>query len=143
MKAIINAARRQPVVFNLDGRDLEITMSLDAIAEIQERFGDLGTALEKTTETGGIRTLISLLTILINDAVEEHNDTAPADHWEPYTERFIARRFGINDIGALRQLIAAVISGGLPDSNVAGADVPAEMRAILDGEEVPEDEAKN
>jgi hypothetical protein len=144
MKAIINAARRQPVTFQLDGRALEITMSLDAIAEIQDKFGDLGTALEKTSEAGGIRTLISLLAILLNDAVTDHNDAHPGDRWEPYTERQIARRFDLNDIPELRRLLTAVISAGLPDSTVAGADVPDEMRAILDSEAVPEDaDAKN
>ena len=144
MKAIINAAHRAPIIFNLDDRALEISLSLDAITKIQDEFGDLGDALDKAAGAGGMRTLISLITILLNDAVEDHNDACPSERWEPYTERQISRRFGINDIGTLRDLITAVINGGLPDANVAGSDVPDEMRALLETEDVPEDEdAKN
>lgn len=144
MKAIINAAKKQPILFRLDGRELEISMSLAAIAEIQDAYGDLGTALDKTMEKDGIRVLINLLTILLNDAVEEHNELNPAERWEPYTERQISRRFGVNDMGTLRSLIAAVISGGLPEPDVTGAEVPDEMRELLDAVEVEEDpEGKN
>lgn len=141
MKAIINAARKQPVMFRLDGRELEISMSLAAIAEIQDAYGDLGTALDKTMEKDGVRVLINLLTILLNDAVEEHNDAHPADRWEPYTERQISRRFGVTDVGTLRSLIGAVISGGLPEPDVAGAEVPDEMRELLAAVDVEEDPA--
>lgn len=144
MKAIINAARREPVLFNLDGRELEITMSLAAISEIQEAYGDLGAALDKTTEKDGIRVLVNLLTILMNDAVEDHNDAYPADPWPKYTERQISKRFGVNDVNMLRDLIGAVISGGLPEPDVAGAEVPDEMRELLSAVEVEEDpEGKN
>ena len=144
MKAIINAARREPVIFALDGHDLEMSLSLAAIAEIQEKYGELGSALERAAlEKDGVGVLIGLVTIMINDAVETHNEEHPKETpWDTYTERQISRRFGIRDLGTLRKLITAVTTGSLPDADVQG-EVPDELQALLDDADVPEPEEKN
>lgn len=144
MKAIINGARKDPVYFALDGKELPINLSLAAISEIQEKYGDIGSAMERAAlEKEGIGVLIDIVTILLNDAVETHNEEHPQEPaWELYTLRQISRRFGMQDIPILRKLLMAAMTGSLPDANVQG-EVTDELQALLDDADVPEPEEKN
>lgn len=133
MKAMVNETKRRSVIFNFDGHDLELILGLSAIADMQEEFGDL----EKAFADMSINSLIKIATILINDAIEEHNEKfSPA--WQRYSTREVGRLIGFDRAEELRDALFTVMGISLPDAEEEGNELTPEMQRLLEGETVEE-----
>lgn len=143
MKAIpVTTAKKEYVELNLGNRTYKIALTLNAISELQKIYGDLNAVLVKSQS---IESLLEIFKILVNEAVDNHNDDSPDDKWDYVEERYIGRKLNVFNIKNLRGMLLAVFGASLPEKKTEATDetvVSAEMQELLD--EIPEDDdAKN
>ena len=102
------------VEFEFCGRKYPLKATMNVEADIQEQLGDISSAL---TEGNVFRNLIKLLVILLNEAVDIHNDNHPDDQWEPVTERFVGRHITHDDAEKISNTIIEVFTGSRPETD--------------------------
>ncbi len=136
---IINQANSRPrsVPFELGGRTYDLTLTLNALDEIQTEFGAL-----ENIDLEALGTLKRLFAILINEAVDDHNDEN-AEKWEHVDERYVGRKLTIDSINDAVDVIIRVFGVSLPDAPEAEGEITDEMREALAGLPDLEADAKN
>lgn len=143
MKAIpVTTAKKDYIDLELGKRTYKLALTLNAIVELQNLYGDLTAVLEKSRD---LKQILTIFKILINEAVDNHNDDCPDEKWGYVDEKYIGRKLNISNIKKLSGLLPAVFGVSLPEKKAEETDetvVSAEMQELLD--EIPEDEdAKN
>lgn len=143
MKAIpVTTAKKEYVELKLGNRTYKLALTLNAISELQKIYGDLNAVLVKSQS---INSLLEIFKILVNEAVDNHNDDCPDDKWDYVDERYIGRKLNVFNISNLKGILFAVFGVSLPEKKTEETDetvVSAEMQELLD--EIPEDDdAKN
>lgn len=98
----VNDVRRKPIFVNLKGEEHEIIFSLEAFAEMEERYGSVDAAMEEMNK-GKVKDIKFFLW-----AALLHEDNPPS-------EKEIAKAIDIRD---LKELIARVMQA-------LGADAPS------------------
>lgn len=99
--------------FTLNGRTYNLKATWNVEAEVQERFGSVKTLLEDKDHL--LQNLLSILTILINEAVDIHNDT-DGEKWQPVTEKYVGRYIDMSDPAKIIWLIAGVFGASRPET---------------------------
>lgn len=84
-----------------------MTLSLNVIDEIQNRYGEFDINTEKVSETRW------LLTTLINEAVDIHNNESK-DKWEHLSERYVGRYMDKDSLQNASRVIADLSKSSLP-----------------------------
>lgn len=113
MKANINVIEKS-VPFEFMGTTYPLKMTWNVLAEIAERFGSIGEALE---DGGGqMRNMLEVITLLINEAVETHNEENPDDMWVKIDSRYVGRHLGSSDIKRVSDSIIETVISSNPDS---------------------------
>lgn len=142
MNAIpVATAKKETVEFQLGKRTYKLALTLNAINELQKMYGSLDAVFEKSQQ---INSLLEIFKILVNEAVDNHNDDFPNDKWEYVDERFIGRKIDITNIRNLKGILFEVFGVSLPEKKTEEDEtvVSNEMKELLD--EIPEDDdAKN
>lgn len=143
MKAIpVTNAKKEFVELTLGKRTYKLSLTLNAIIELQKEYGDLSSVMEKSKD---LNQLLIIFRILVNEAVANHNDDFPEDKWEHVDERYIGRKLNLTNIASLKGIIPAVFGVSLPETKTEEADetvVSDEMQELLD--EIPDnDDEKN
>ncbi len=143
MKAIpVSNAKKEYVEFKLGNRTYKLSLTLNAIIELQNEYGDLTSVMEKSRD---LNQLLVIFRILVNDAIDNHNDDFPEDKWEHVDERYIGRKLNLTNIASLKGIIPAVFGVSLPETKNEESDetvVSDEIREFLD--EIPDnDDEKN
>ncbi|MBR3869001.1 MAG: hypothetical protein IKM66_06770 [Clostridia bacterium] len=143
MKAIpVTNAKKEYVELKLGNRTYELSLTLNAIIELQNIFGDLTSVTEKSRD---LNQLLIIFRILVNDAVDNHNDDFPEDKWSHVDERYIGRKLNLTNLASLKGIIPAVFGVSLPETKNEESDetvVSDEMKELLD--EIPDnDDEKN
>lgn len=143
MKAIpVTNAKKEFVELTLGKRTYKLSLTLNAIIELQKEYGDLSSVMEKSKD---LNQLLIIFRILVNEAVANHNDDFPEDVWEHVDERYIGRKLNLTNIASLKGIIPAVFGVSLPETKTEEADetvVSDEMQELLD--EIPDnDDEKN
>lgn len=143
MKAIpVTNAKKEYVELKLGNRTYELSLTLNAIIELQNEYGDLTSVMEKSRD---LNQLLIIFRILVNDAVDNHNDDFPEDKWSHVDERYIGRKINLTNMASLKGIIPAVFGVSLPETKNEESDetvVSDEMKELLD--ELPDnDDEKN
>ena len=113
MKANINVIEKS-VPFEFMGVTYPLKMTWNVLAEIAERFGSIGEALEDGGEQ--MRNMLEVITLLINEAVETHNEENPDDMWVKIDSRYVGRHLGSSDIKRVSDSIIETVISSNPDS---------------------------
>lgn len=139
MKAIpVSNAKKESVDLKLGDRTYALSLTLNAIIELQKEYEDISLVMEKAQD---LNQLLIIFRILVNEAVDNHNDDFPDDQWKHVDEKYIGRKIDLSNISALKGIIPAVFGVSLPASKEEETDetvVSDDMRELLD--EIPENE---
>ena len=131
MKAIpVTNAKKEYVELKLGNRTYELSLTLNAIIELQNIFGDLTSVTEKSRD---LNQLLIIFRILVNDAVDNHNDDFPEDKWSHVDERYIGRKLNLTNLASLKGIIPAVFGVSLPETKNEESDetvVSDEMKSM-------------
>ena len=144
MKAIpVSNAKKEFVELTLGKRTYKLSLTLNAIMELQKEYGDLSSVMDKSKD---LNQLLIIFRILVNEAVDNHNDDHPGDKWEHVDEKYIGRKINLANISELKGIIPAVFGVSLPETKAEESDetvVSDEMQELLD--ELPDnnDDEKN
>lgn len=113
MKANINVIEKSvPFEFMSVTYPLKLTWNVEA--EIAEKFGNVGDALD----SGGsyMRNVLEILTMMINEAVDIHNEESPEDMWTHLDVRYIGRHLNHNDAERIADAVMQAIINSRPES---------------------------
>ena len=110
--------RPKGVPINFDGYDRHFLFTINVIDELQEEYDK--PIIEILTEAANIdvknhSTLISVVTALVNEDVEIHNEET-GENWPKVDKKYISRKITINNID---KIIAAITK-----SFVSGCERP-------------------
>lgn len=100
------------VSFPFCGKTYPLKATMNVEADIQENLGNIGEALSNNKS---FRNLITMLTILLNEAVDIHNDQNE-DQWEHLSERFVGRQISHDDAKHITDVIVQVFTGSRPEA---------------------------
>ena len=138
----ITNTKKEYFELELDGKIYKLALTLNAIIELQEIYGDLTAVIEKSKD---IKNLLTIFKILINEAVDNHNDVNPENQWEYVDERYVGRKLNIVKIKNLKGMLPAIFGASLPEPKNEETDetvVSDEMKELLS--EIPDtDDEKN
>jgi len=138
MKAGYEAdTKKKTVSYTLGGVTYELALTLNLIAEIQEKKGDLADALADATKS--VRQLTELFVLIFNEAVDNWNEDHPDGQREPFTARSLGRRLTYLDVEELTAALFRMVGRSMPRTEEAGAEVTPEMRELLEAENLPEE----
>lgn len=99
--------------YTLNGRTYYLKATWNVEAEVQDRFGSVKAVLEKKEKL--FKNLLSVLTILINEAIDIHNETSN-EQWEFVTEKYVGRHIDMSDPLKILYLITDVFIRSSPES---------------------------
>ena len=132
MKAIpITTAKKNTVDLPIGNRVYPVALSLHILDMIQNEFGSLQKAIDKSND---VTVMARLLYLLIDDAVFVHNEETDeeAEKWKPLSEEYIARKISVQDLVDLNPLLVKCFLGSLPDSEpINGEEIPDEALEVL------------
>lgn len=126
----------QPIT--IGNKTYEISFTLNVIDEIQKKYGDLNALADVVEKTSEVKWLIALL---VNEAIEEHNEDHPDDKWELLTESYIGRKLDVFNLKPVTSSIFAALGKSMPADKSIG-EIDDELNAELAGIEDAE-QAKN
>ena len=115
MKSNIINMKVSPVEFTLANKTYPLIFDMNVVAEIESEYGNLEEWLSKIQESS-IKTAISTLAILINEAVYIHNDES-SDKWELVDCKKIGRLMNMRDIETVLNVIMETFKAGTPQSD--------------------------
>lgn len=123
------------------GRELEISFNMNVVETIYDKFGSLNDfqkSLKGQGERGSLQTTIWILSVMINDAIEEQNETGK-EKIETLSEKQLGRLLTPKDFVALRDSLLKAWVDGMPadEDEEASDEAEAENPA-----EDPEDETE-
>jgi hypothetical protein len=128
-------------------REFEISFNMNVVEAIFEKFGaltDFQKALRGSDACGNLRTTIWILSVMINDAIEEENERSK-EKSELLSERQLGRLLPPKDFFTLRDSLFEAWIDSMPkddkpedESEEASPEVPAETD---ESEELPDDGA--
>lgn len=132
MKAIhITTAKKNTVDLPIGNRVYPVALSLHILDMIQNEFGSLQEAIDKSNN---VTVMARLLYLLIDDAVFVHNEETDeeTDKWKPLSEEYISRKISVQDLVDLNPLLVKCFIGSLPDSEpINGEEIPDEALEVL------------
>lgn len=132
MKAIpITTAKKNTVDLPIGNRVYPVALSLHILDVIQEEFGSLENAIDKSDS---VTVMARLVYLLIDDAVFCHNEETDeeSEKWKPLSEEYIARKISVQDLIDLNPLLIKCFLGSLPDSEpIKGEEIPDEALEAL------------
>jgi len=104
------------VPINFDGYDRHFLFTINVIDELQEEYDK--PIIEILTEAANIdvknhSTLISVVTALVNEDVEIHNEET-GENWPKVDKKYISRKITINNIDKIIAAITKSFVSGLP-----------------------------
>lgn len=105
--------------YTLNGRTYNLKATWNVEAEVQERFGSFQAVLENKENL--FKNLLSVLTILINEAVDIHNETSE-EHWEPVSEKYVGRHIDMREPVKVVHLITDVFLRSRPEASEDSED---------------------
>lgn len=101
----------RPVPFTLDGRTYDLKLTFWVEAEICQRFGGV---LEAMKGSDMLKNLLTILTLLINEAVDIHNDASREDPWDHLDERYVGRHLSHRDTKTIADTVSQVLQMSRP-----------------------------
>ena len=120
----------QPIT--IGGKTYNISFTLNVIDEIQAKYGDLNKLADVVGKTSELKWLI---TVLVNEAIEEHNEDYPDEKWDMVTESYIGRRIDSFNLNSFTKAIFAALGASMPaDKSIGNIDdeLEAELADIND-----------
>lgn len=113
--------RPKPYNITLDGQKFGLLFSLNSIDEIQEHFNIPISQISDLMkdERTVFRNLRYLLTVLINEAIDDEESGRP--HVE---ERWVGRKISTNNFKQLTKDILIAFTNGAPESDELDEDAP-------------------
>lgn len=87
------------VKFEIGGKNYDISLTLNVIAQMQERYGELGGVYGKSND---IKEFGWMIAVMVNDAVENWNDDHE-DKKEAITPEWAMRKVNVHNIAALKE----------------------------------------
>lgn len=103
--------KEEAVPFEFDGREYPLILNFNIIAAIQDKFGDIDTCFNSMDKA---RNQIWLLWVLLNEAVEIHNES-DQEQWNAFTEAQVGRRINSDNVHEVAACLAKVMGVSLPD----------------------------
>ena len=123
MNAIIDNKKNNTI--EIDGEKYELVASLDALAEITERYDGIDnmTAVLKGDKDPGkqFREIIWIITLFANQPIIMHNYKCPGDPKELLTEKFVGLFADPSKIKNANSLIFNTINKGM-EQNIESED---------------------
>ncbi len=104
------------VEINFDGYDRRFLFTLNVIDELQEEHDKPITEILKEAvdlEAKNHDMLISVVTALVNEDVEIHNEET-GDNWKKVDKKYISRKITYNNLQEIILAIIDTFSSGLP-----------------------------
>ncbi|MBQ3603950.1 MAG: hypothetical protein IJA02_08930 [Clostridia bacterium] len=115
----------QPIT--IGDKTYDISFTLNVIDEIQGKYGGLNNLADVVEKTSELKWLIALL---VNEAIEEHNEDYPDDIWEKVTESYIGRRIDSFNLNTVTKSIFAALGASMPADKSIG-NIDDELNAEL------------
>lgn len=106
--------RQGSVPLTIGGRTYDIVLSFNVIDLLQERYGDISSVSEKFDDKKEFAWIVSLF---INDAVDNHNEDYPNDKKERVTEKWVLLKMTAWD----RDIVNAIMKAfkfSIPESDI-------------------------
>lgn len=95
-------------IIKIGGKEFNIILTTSVIDELQNKYDDLTSVLEKLDDFKTMtKELAEITAIFINDDIECHNEDYP-DKWETVTADWVCRRIALNDNQTDNKKILAV-----------------------------------
>lgn len=115
--------RPKPPEIEIGGKKYGLLFNLNAIDEIQDRFdlpiSQISDLMDDERKV--FKILKSLLTILINEAIDDSESGAP--HVD---EKFVGRKITVADISAMKDQVFMAFSQGVPETEEDDPNVKSE-----------------
>lgn len=105
--------KERVTMFSFDGKEYPLKLTFNVIADIQDEFGDIESFLKAMDR---LRNQIWLLCVLLNEAVDIHNDEHE-EQWEHFTESQVGRKINVKDIEDIANCIYQVLELSFPESD--------------------------
>lgn len=136
MKArVISNVKERNVDFELGGKTYPVSLTLNCIELLQEKYGSLEAAFDSSSS---VKELKFIFKVLLDEAVEIFNETASEDEkLEKVTESFIGRKINVGNLDYYISLLADVFEISLPEDDDYDPQAEKELKAALD-EAVPD-----
>jgi len=84
-------------IIKIGGKEFNIILTTSVIDELQNKYDDLTSVLEKLDDFKTMtKELAEITAIFINDDIECHNEDCQ-DKWETVTADWVCRRIALND----------------------------------------------
>lgn len=134
MKArIISDTKQRTVDFELAGKTYPVSLTLNCIEALQDRYGSMETAFENTSS---VKELKYIFKVLLDEAVEIFNETAKeGEELEKLSTNFIGRKIDTCNIPYYTRLLADLFEVSLPeDDEETDSEAQAELEAAVDNE---------
>ncbi len=118
------------IEINIDDKPRKLLFTINVVDELQEHFDlPIGEILEsvfsKTDTKNSYKNFRKIITSLVNEDAEIHNDTAP-DKWEPVTEKYVGRCLTLQNSGAVMAAMLQAFTLHLPKNDEDNADPNAQ-----------------
>ncbi len=111
--------KQEPTILTLSGRDYPLVLTFNVIDQLQEKYGSIDDALQKSEKIG---VLTNIIWMLVAESAEIHNDNNPNDVWEIPTERKVGRMLNLGNVDEVNAALLAVFKLSLPSADDGGAE---------------------
>lgn len=122
--------RPKGIEINIDDKPRRLLFTLNAIDELQEEYElPIPEIIAKVFDTDAgkleaYKHLKKIITTLINNDVEIHNEENPGDKWEFVTERYVGNRLTIDNIGIISEAMLIAFTRSFPKKHEDDDDDP-------------------
>lgn len=122
--------RPKGIEINIDDKPRRLLFTLNAIDELQEEYElPIPEIIAKVFDTDAgkleaYKHLKKIITILLNNDVEIHNEENPGDKWEFVTERYVGNRLTIDNIGIISEAMLIAFTRSFPKKHEDDDDDP-------------------
>ena len=97
----------------IGGRTYNITLTLNVIDALQDRYGDLNNVAQKAQD---VRELVWIITELINESVDNYNDDHD-DKLEHIDSKWVGRKVNKDNLAEINQVLLTTFGLAMPKSS--------------------------
>lgn len=108
--------RNKTAALELKGRVYELSLTLNLIDILQERYGDMSEVFEQAKN---IKELRWILWVFLAEATEIHNDDHPEALWPELTEKQVGRMITADNMHQMNEALLKAFRISVPESDEA------------------------
>ena len=106
--------KRKAALLELKGKTYELSLTLNLIDQMQERYGDMTEVFEKSKD---IKELRWILWAFVAESIEIHNDDHPEDIWPELTEKQVGRMITVDNMPGVNAALFEAFRLSVPNSD--------------------------